>query len=134
MHQLLNLFGCEYRTGRAESAPLLRPQGSDSREGGHSSDGNPLPTFRLEAELHDERMLPHLYDEEDVENMFPSIEAAEMQPNAEDWIPGAEREEDERERVGTQAGREVSPRVPFLTWSDIQPNVVAASAVQANIL
>jgi hypothetical protein len=70
-----------------------------------------LPTFQLEAEFHDERTLPHLYEEEDVENMFPSIGAAEMQPNAEDWIPGADREEDEREREGTQAGRELSPRV-----------------------
>jgi len=64
----------------------------------------------LDAEIHDERMLPHLYEEEDVEKMFPSIGAAEMQPNAEDWIPGADREEDERERE-TQAGRELSPRV-----------------------
>ena len=56
-------------------------------------------------------MLPHLYGEEDVEKMCPSIPAAEMQPNAEDWIPGADREESERGREGTQAGRELSPRV-----------------------
>ena len=110
VHQLLNLFGCEYRTGRAESAPLLRPHGSDSREGGHSSDGNPLPTFQLEAELHDERTLPHLYEEADVEKMFPSIAAAEAQPNAEDWDPGAGREELEREHGGAEGGRDLGPR------------------------
>ena len=38
VHQLLSLFGCEYREGRAAAAPLLRPIGSDGREGGHSAD------------------------------------------------------------------------------------------------
>ena len=46
-----------------------------------------------------------------MEKMSPSIGAADMQPNAEDWIPGADREVDEREREGTQAGRQLSPRV-----------------------
>ena len=34
-----------------------------------------------------------------------------MQPKAEDWIPGADREESERGREGVRAGRELSPRV-----------------------
>ena len=91
------------------SAPLLRPHGSDGRDGGHSADGSPIPTFHLEAEIHDERTLPHLYEDEDVEKMFPAIGAAEMQPNAEDWIPGAGREEDEQGHGGAQGGRELSP-------------------------
>ena len=35
VHQLLGLFGCEYREGRAKSAPLLRPMDSNDRQGGH---------------------------------------------------------------------------------------------------
>ena len=46
VHQLLKLFGCEYREGRAESAPLLRPHDHADREGGHPID-DPLPTFAL---------------------------------------------------------------------------------------
>ena len=31
VHQLLGLFGCEYRTGRSEAAPLLRRDNVDER-------------------------------------------------------------------------------------------------------
>ena len=71
VHQLLALFGCEYRTGRAASAPLLRPDGSDGRQGGQPTGDDPLPTFSLEGELHDESMLPHLYSNDEIERMFP---------------------------------------------------------------
>ena len=62
VHQLLNLFGCEYREGRAVSAPLLRPHGYDDREGGHSSH-DPLPTFIAEigAQMHDPAVLSHMH-------------------------------------------------------------------------
>ena len=52
VRQLLGLFECECRTGRAVSAPLLKPHGTDGRDGGHSAEGDPLPTLNLEAELH----------------------------------------------------------------------------------
>ena len=94
VHQFLGLFGCEHRTGRAASAPLLRPHGTDGRECSQSDGGDPLPTFNLEAEFHDEHMLPHLHSDDDVRRMFPSIQAAQLQPNAEDWIPGADRDEE----------------------------------------
>ena len=90
VHQLLGLFGCEHWAGRAASAPLLRPHGTDGREGGQSAGGDPLPTFNLEAELHDEHTSPHLDASEDVRRMLPSIQAAHVEPNAEDLISGAD--------------------------------------------
>ena len=90
VHQLMGLFGCEYRTGRAESAPLLRPKGSNGQEGSHLADVDPLPTFNVVAdgEIHDEERLPHMYSEGDIERMFPVISAADAPPNSEDWEPG----------------------------------------------
>ena len=87
MHQLLNLFGCEYREGLAASAPLLRPHGSEGREGGHST-GDPLPTFvsEVEAMTHDANILPHMYSAEQIDEMFPTINAAPETENAEDYI------------------------------------------------
>ena len=93
VHQLLGLFGCEYREGRAEAAPLLRPQ--DDRMGGHSIDDgfNPLPTFAagevetFEAELHDEKRLPHLHSAQEIKRMFPTITAAPACDNSCDWTP-----------------------------------------------
>jgi hypothetical protein len=86
VHQLLDLFGCEYRQGRAESAPLLRPHGYDDREGGHSGH-DPLPTFiaDFDAEIHDLNVLPHMHSKADVEKLFPTITAAAATENVEDF-------------------------------------------------
>ena len=83
MHQLLGLFGCEYRTGRAEAAPLLRPLDVDGRSGGHSADDYPLPTFVSEdsAGPHDVSMLPHEYQKKEMEILFPVINAAPLGDN-----------------------------------------------------
>ena len=83
VHQLLKLFGCEYREGRAESAPLLRPHDHADREGGHPVD-DPLPTFAVEP--HDPNVLPHLHSAEDIEKLFPSIDAAPEPANSNDWM------------------------------------------------
>ena len=87
VHQLLNLFGCEYRQGRAASAPLLRPHGYDDREGGHSGH-DPLPTFvaEFDAEMHDLNILPRMHSEADVEKLFPTIAAAAATGNVEDFF------------------------------------------------
>jgi len=69
-----------------------------------------LPTFSLEGELHDESMLPHLYSSDEIERMFPQIQAAPVQPNAEDWIPSADQDRDSREHGGAQAGRDLGAR------------------------
>ena len=91
VHQLMSLFGCEYRSGRAKAAPLLRPLGNDNQQAGHLDDVDPLPTFLAEeGEIHDESRLPHLYDEDEIEKHFPLIAAAPAQQNCEDWIAGDE--------------------------------------------
>ena len=90
VHQLLNLFGCEYRDGRAASAPLLRPHGFDDREGGHSG-SDPLPTFvtDVDAQPHDIDTLPHMYPSLEIERMFPTIRATNGPANADDYNPEA---------------------------------------------
>ena len=94
VHQLLNLFGCEYREGRAASAPLLRPYGGDDREGGQPID-DPLPTFLNdidESQAHDPNILPHMYSPEQIDEMFPTIEAAPIGIHVEDFEAGGQDE------------------------------------------
>ena len=63
VHQLLGLFGCEYRSGRAAAAPLLRPLDTAGQQGGHLTDSDPVPTFAADIVdvPHDESRLPHMY-------------------------------------------------------------------------
>ena len=80
------------------------------RQGGQSTESDPLPTFSLEGELHDESMLPHLYSSLEIERMFPQIQAAPVQPNAEVWIPSAaarttDRRKAVRRNIGTGGKR-----------------------------
>jgi hypothetical protein len=61
IHQLTSLFGCEYRTGRAEGAPLLRPHSSDGQKVGHLPVEGLLPHFNIvfdKIEPHDECTAP----------------------------------------------------------------------------
>ena len=58
-----------------------------TRQGGQSTVGDPLPTFSLEGELHDESLLPHLHSNAEIKRMLPETQAAPIQPDAEDWIP-----------------------------------------------
>ena len=87
VHQLLNLFGCEYREGRAEAAPLLRPLNVDGRQGGHSADDSVLPAFVNDACAgpHDTTRLPHKHSDIELDKYFPVITAAPPVENAEDW-------------------------------------------------
>ena len=98
IHQLVKLFGCEYRSGRSEAAPLLRPKDSSGDKGGQSAAGY-LPTFMVapaavfitdEGEEddqipHDMNILPHLHNTEDMKRLFPILSAPEPAPNNEDW-------------------------------------------------
>ena len=88
VHQLLDLFGCECREGRAASAPLLRPHGSDGQQGDHLA-SHPLPTYLndFEAEMHDPKVLPHMYPKSEMNKLFPTITAAPEPRNAEDFNP-----------------------------------------------
>jgi hypothetical protein len=88
VHQLLGLFGCEYREGRPAAAPLLRPLDVDGRMGGHAAEGDPLPTFTAEARIHDESRLPHMHSAKEIDELFPCIDAAPEVPNTDDYDPG----------------------------------------------
>ena len=61
-----------------------------------------------EAELHDEKSLPHMYEAEYIKRAFPRLEAADAQPNLEDWIPGDTEgwgsTEEEKESEATRRG------------------------------
>jgi hypothetical protein len=90
VHQLLGLFGCEYREGRAAAAPLLRPLESADQQGGHLAGADPLPTFAAEiadSVPHDESRLPHMYPEDVIARLFPTIDAAPAMANDEDYDP-----------------------------------------------
>ena len=117
IHQLVKLFGCEYRSGRSEAAPLLRPQDTSGGKGGQPATGH-LPTFVIapaavfttsEGEEdhqipHDVNTLPHMHSPEDMKRLFPILSAPEPAPNNEDW-----EQEDTGLRASTRAGR---PDVP----------------------
>ena len=88
MHQLLDLFGCEYRAGRAAAAPLLRPHDVDGRQGGQPVvDDAYLPTYTAARvdQPHDASRLPHKYPDTEISELFPTIEAAAAPDNCDDW-------------------------------------------------
>ena len=95
VHQLLGLFGCEYRSGRAAAAPLLRPLDTGSQQGGHLADSDPLPTFAAEVvdAPHDGSRLPHMYPVDEIARLFPTIVAAPQLPNVDDY--NARRDDDD---------------------------------------
>ena len=41
-----------------------------------------------DADLHDEKRLPHQFEPDCIRRAFPRLEAAAAQPNLEDWTPG----------------------------------------------
>ena len=128
VHQLVTLFGCECRSGRAKSAPLLRPHGSGQGEGGHPSTGDALPTFVaaedgaaiLEAELHDISKLPHTYSPDDIRRMFPEIKAPPLMENALDWKPARDSDSPALSQEG--AGGDHSDRAPARRLSRLPPH------------
>ena len=94
LHQLVGLFGCYYREGRPEAAPLLRPQAAKGRQGAHppiDEDEEMLiaPAFALseEQEVHDVHRLPHMHSPAEEMRYFPAIKAAAEPDNANDWQP-----------------------------------------------
>lgn len=94
VHQLLKLFGCEYRAGRAAAAPQLRPMDLVNQQGGHLGDEIPELVALMqneeenEAKLHDATRLPHMYSPDEIRQMFPLINAAPACENDLDWQPG----------------------------------------------
>ena len=98
VHQLLSLFGCEYRDGRPGSAPMLRPKDVDGREGGHPTIDSTLPMFvtTKSDQPHDESRLPHMHSEHEIQELFPSIPAAPEPMNVNDWSPDDDGRRDSR--------------------------------------
>ena len=86
--QLIGLFGCEFREGRADSAPQLR------REGLKVFDAADLDGIHnmTEATMHDPDVLPHMYTNDDIDAMFPNIIAAPLIGFGEDDPTGIETE------------------------------------------
>ena len=79
IQQLLKLFGCEYRSGRAACAPHVKkgtcasPGGDDECEMYNVSTSN----CDREAAQHDPNRLPHSYEESEINDMFPCAESVE---------------------------------------------------------
>ena len=116
IHQLTSLFGCEYREGRAATTPLLRPNTANGQQGGHppGDDGyeDPLPNFDVgEAQAHDPNVLPHHYDQDDMDRMCPQINAPPPIVNDEVWVPGENKwENDEDDDVSNNKIDEIKKR------------------------
>ena len=83
--QLVNLYGCEFMTGRAKAAPQLKkkdPPQRDHRDAvdleldvmDYIVDGRDV--IVPEAELHDIRLWPHLHSPAQMDRMFPTAIAA----------------------------------------------------------
>ena len=92
IYQLTAVFGCEYREGRAETAPLLLQNVAPGQQGGHLSgddDFEPLSNFVMaDATPQDPSVLPHMCNDEMVNKMSPQIVAPTQIPNDQDWTPG----------------------------------------------
>ena len=64
--QLVKLFNCEYRDGRAASAPQLRKNDSKPEVNVAQTEADPNNTSRS----HDPDVLPHDYNDEDLDEIF----------------------------------------------------------------
>ena len=111
VHQLLGLFGCEYREGRAGAAPLLRPLDVDGRQGAQPTIDSVLPTFLNNVACdvpHDVARLPHKHSAKEMDELFPVITAAPLGDNVEDWHPESAAQTIRRPR------RPTTQNAPFL--------------------
>ena len=67
---------------------MLRPHSVDGQKDGHLSEVDPLPSLTLaEAQIHGINVLPHLHREDEIEKLFPKIEAAPETDNSRHWTP-----------------------------------------------
>lgn len=100
IHQLVRLFGCECRSGTSSAAPLLRSDGSSGGKGGQPSTSH-LPAFVMmkngtvtNQRPHDPDILPHLYGQIVMDELFPILSAPPARENTEDWTPGMQKDSD----------------------------------------
>ena len=89
VHALTELFGCEYRTGRALAAPQLRkaevPTHVEEDELGDVKVVDEFEPNFTDMEPHDISVLPHYYDEIEMNKLFPIIGAADEYRNLVDF-------------------------------------------------
>ena len=71
VESLVRLFGCEYRTGRPESAPLLRKLNAIDVDVHTYTVGNYDPGMSDDAKLHDVELLPHHHHPDLIREYFP---------------------------------------------------------------
>ena len=80
VNQLVELFNCEYRDGRATTAPQLKRDTVPTSDGRFASldadDDNRGPA-------HDPDILPHNYDDGDIDGLFPRA----ISPEDPDGVP-----------------------------------------------
>ena len=99
---LIKLFGCEYRGGRAESAPLLRKKEKEEEEV-HANEEDEVSKAGLveravlsedfpwynDFPTHDPDVLPHEYEMGDLDSYFPTATAPDAvdddDADADDW-------------------------------------------------
>ena len=100
---MTNIFGCDFRSGRSEAAPLLRKRevpthieedtaaaaaAKDFEDmNGDDVDCGLFDNYFRDALMHDADVLPHLYSDADIEYLFPNIAPADAVANLEDWVP-----------------------------------------------
>ena len=103
---LVKLFNCEFRDGRAESAPQLRKVDTGERDGDVRGGVDPQGELEMcdgdvmaaaddvdygehvpEAKLHNIHVLPHMHSNHDVEIFFPKADAGDCIEDFPDFNP-----------------------------------------------
>ena len=111
---LIKLFGCEYKQGRAETAPQLRRQNQDPVQAAYFHEEAKKSYTRDEEEaldkipMHDPAVLPHEYALKDIEAMFPKAHAPDEEIETEDQEGGFDwdlREPEIQVQLARQARR-----------------------------
>ena len=131
---LMRLYDCDYRPGRAESAPLLRREQRLGTEIRQADGRSALQTCYL----------PHTLGIREREELHPRIEAAEEIETFEAELSGrsyleeagakiAEEIEDEARRCGRRAGAATSPRASPQTSSSSTAFGPASSHIQRSV-
>ena len=82
LDSLVRLFGCEFRDGRAASAPQLRRVDDTIGNFMYAVDQFE-PGLSREAKLHDVELLPHHHAELQIQDLFPK---AEVDPEIEEYL------------------------------------------------
>ena len=68
INQVVELFNCEYRDGRSSSAPELRKQ--QTTPAAHAVKAEVFEDVNCNSAMHDPRVLPHMYNEADMNKTF----------------------------------------------------------------